>query len=137
MFVKKTIKKWVAALSLTAAIIIGVAYTPDYFEISKNLDLFNAVYRELNVAYVDETKPGQLMKTSIDAMLGSLDPYTVYYTENDIEDYRFQTEGKYGGIGAQVNDIDGKLIIGDPYEGFAAFKVLEREIRSLVLMVIM
>lgn len=122
MFVKKNIKKWVAALSLGAAIIIGVSYTPDYFEISKNLDIFNAVYRELNIAYVDETKPGQLMKTSIDAMLGSLDPYTVYYTENDIEDFRFITTGEYGGIGAQVNDIDGKIIIGDPYEGFAAYK---------------
>ena len=119
---KKSIKKWVASLSLTAAIIVGVSYTPDYFEISKNLDIFNAVYRELNVAYVDETKPGQLMKTSIDAMLGTLDPYTVYYTENDIEDFRYMTTGEYGGIGAQVNDIDGKIIIGDPYEGFAAFK---------------
>ncbi len=122
MFVKKNIKKWGAILSLTAAILIGVSYTPDYFEISKNLDIFNAVYRELNISYVDETKPGQLMKTSIDAMLGSLDPYTVYYTENDIEDFRFITTGEYGGIGAQVNDIDGKIIIGDPYEGFAAYK---------------
>jgi carboxyl-terminal processing protease len=122
MFAKKSIKKWVAALSLTAAIIVGVSYTPDYFEISKNLDIFNAVYRELNVSYVDDTKPGQLMKTSIDAMLGSLDPYTVYYTENDIEDYRFMTTGEYGGIGAQVRDVDGKILIADPYEGFAAYK---------------
>ncbi|MEO6302251.1 MAG: peptidase S41, partial [Bacteroidia bacterium] len=110
---KKSIKKWVAGLSLVAAIIIGVSYTPDYFEISKNLDIFNAVYRELNVSYVDNTKPGQLMKTGIDAMLGSLDPYTVYYTENDIEDFRFITTGEYGGIGAQVNDVDGKILIGD------------------------
>jgi carboxyl-terminal processing protease len=122
MFAKKTIKNWVAALSLSAAIIVGVAYTPDYFEISKNLDIFNAVYRELNVAYVDDTKPGQLMKTSIDAMLGSLDPYTVYYTENDIEDFRFMTTGEYGGIGAQVRDVDGKILIADPYEGFTAYK---------------
>lgn len=122
MFAKKSIKKWVAALSLAAAIIVGVSYTPDYFEISKNLDIFNAVYRELNVSYVDDTKPGQLMKTSIDAMLGSLDPYTVYYTENDIEDYRFMTTGEYGGIGAQVRDVDGKILIADPYEGFAAYK---------------
>ncbi len=97
-------------------------YTPDYFEISKNLDIFNAVYRELNISYVDGTKPGQLMKTGIDAMLNSLDPYTVYYTENDIEDFRFMTTGEYGGIGAAVNDINGKIIISDPYEGFAAYK---------------
>lgn len=122
LIVKKTIKKWVAALSLTAAIVIGVSYTPDYFEISKNLDLFNAVYREVNMAYVDDTKPGQLMKTGIEAMLASLDPYTNYYGENDIEDFRMLTTGQYGGIGSQVNDIDGKIIIENPKEGFAAFK---------------
>ena len=122
MFVKKTIKKWAVSLSLIAIIIVGAAYTPDYFEMSKNLDIFNAVYREINVAYVDDTKPGQLMKTSIDAMLESLDPYTNYYTENDIEDFRFITTGQYGGIGAQVNDFNGKIIIGEPKEGFAAFK---------------
>ncbi|MBA2610698.1 MAG: S41 family peptidase [Bacteroidetes bacterium] len=119
---KKIIKKWVAAISLTAAIIIGVSYTPDYFEISKNLDIFNAVYREVNMAYVDDTKPGQLMKTGIEAMLASLDPYTNYYSENDIEDFRMLTTGQYGGIGSQVNDIDGKIIIENPKEGFAAFK---------------
>jgi carboxyl-terminal processing protease len=74
------------------------------------------------VGYVDGTKPGQLMKTGIDAMLNSLDPYTVYYTENDIEDYRYMTTGEYGGIGATVNDISGKIIVADPYEGFAAYK---------------
>jgi carboxyl-terminal processing protease len=115
-------KKSAMALSIAIVLIISVAYTPDYFEISKNLDIFNAVYRELNVAYVDGTKPGQLMKTGIDAMLNSLDPYTVYYTENDIEDFRYMTTGEYGGIGATVNDINGKIIIADPYEGFAAHK---------------
>ncbi len=115
-------KRWAVSITVLSLIIAGLAYTPDYFEISKNLDIFNAVYRELNVAYVDGTKPGQLMKTGIDAMLGSLDPYTVYYTENDIEDFRFMTTGEYGGIGATVNDINGKIIIADPYEGFTAYK---------------
>lgn len=115
-------KKLTAVFSLIIVLFIGVAYTPDYFEISKNLDIFYSVYKELNVGYVDGTKPGQLMKTGIDAMLNSLDPYTVYYTENDIEDYRFMTTGEYGGIGATVNDIHNKIIIADPYEGFAAYK---------------
>lgn len=116
------IKKAIAAFLLIIVLFVGAAYTPDYFEISKNLDIFYSVYKELNVGYVDGTKPGQLMKTGIDAMLNSLDPYTVYYTENDIEDYRFMTTGEYGGIGATVNDINGKIIIADPYEGFAAHK---------------
>jgi carboxyl-terminal processing protease len=115
-------RKVIAGISLLALTFFALAYTPDYFEISKNLDIFNSVYRELNVAYVDGTKPGQLMKTGIDAMLGSLDPYTVYYTENDIEDFRYLTTGEYGGIGATVNDMDGKIVITDPYEGFSAWK---------------
>lgn len=119
---KHKLKKWIFALSLPLAIFAGFSYTPDYFEISKNLDIFNALYRELNTSYVDGTKPGQLMKTGIEAMLQSLDPYTNYYTENDIEDFRIMTTGEYGGIGASVNDINGKIIISDPYEGFTAHK---------------
>lgn len=119
---KGNFKKWFAAISGIILLFSIVAYTPDYFEISKNLDIFNAIYRELNVSYVDDTKPGQLVKTGIDAMLNSLDPYTVYYTENDIEDYRFMTTGEYGGIGAMVHDVNGKIIITEPYEGFSAFK---------------
>ncbi|MGZ3898902.1 MAG: S41 family peptidase [Bacteroidia bacterium] len=137
MFKTTMIRKWLIALCLPIAISVQAqdknlpqtsaqnlkgSYTPDYFEISKNLDIFNAAYRELNVSYVDGTKPGQLMKTAIDAMLMSLDPYTNYYTENDIEDFRTLTTGEYGGIGASVNDINGKLIIADPVEGFTAFK---------------
>jgi len=115
-------KKVILSGALAIILFVGVSYTPDYFEISKNLDIFYSVYRELNVGYVDGTKPGQLMKTGIDAMLGSLDPYTVYYTENDIEDFRYMTTGEYGGIGATVNDVNVKIVIADPYEGFAAFK---------------
>jgi carboxyl-terminal processing protease len=116
------IRKSAVAFLLICTLFLGVSYSPDYFEISKNLDIFYSVYKELNVGYVDGTKPGQLMKTGIDAMLGSLDPYTVYYTENDIEDYRYMTTGEYGGIGATVNEINGKILIADPYEGFSAYK---------------
>lgn len=115
-------KKQIGIFFIAVVILIGTAYTPDYFEISKNLDIFNSVYRELNISYVDDTKPGQLMKTGIDAMLNSLDPYTVYYTENDIEDFKFMFNGEYGGIGATVMDVDNKITITDPYEGFSAFK---------------
>lgn len=94
----------------------------DLFEISKNLDIFSSLYRVLNESYVDDTKPGQLMKTAIDAMLESLDPYTNFITENDIEDFRYMTTGEYGGVGALVTDIDGKIIVIDPYEGFSAHR---------------
>jgi carboxyl-terminal processing protease len=115
-------KKNSIIICLCIASVFALNFSQDYFEISKNLDVFNTLYRELNIAYVDETKPGQLMKTGIEAMLASLDPYTNYIAENDIEDYRMMTTGEYGGIGALIQDVDKKITITEPYEGFAAYR---------------
>lgn len=115
-------KKYSIIICLCIASVFAFNFSQDYFEVSKNLDVFNTLYRELNIAYVDETKPGQLMKTGIEAMLASLDPYTNYYTENDIEDYRYMTTGEYGGIGALIQDVNNKITITEPYENFSAFK---------------
>lgn len=98
------------------------SYSDDYFEISRNLDIFASLYRELNTYYVDETKPGELIKTGIDAMLESLDPYTNYIPESDIEDYRFMTTGQYGGIGALIAKKGEYIVITDPYYGYPAQK---------------
>ncbi len=117
LFSKKT--NIIVAVLITGMFSFSFVKT-DLFEISKNLDIFANLYRVLNESYVDETKPGQLMKTGIDAMLESLDPYTNYITENDIEDFMYMTTGEYGGIGALVTDIDGKITVVDPYEGFSA-----------------
>lgn len=114
-------KKYIIIISICIASVFAFNFSQDYFEVSKNLDVFNTLYRELNIAYVDETKPGQLMKTGIEAMLASLDPYTNYYTENDIEDYRYMTTGEYGGIGALIQDVNKKITITEPYEGFAVY----------------
>ena len=109
--------------------ILGVSFffyssklADDYFEISKNLDIFANIYKQLNIYYVDDTQPGQLMKTGIDAMLESLDPYTVYYPESEIEDYRFMTTGEYGGIGALIRRRGDQVMVAEPYEGFPAQK---------------
>jgi len=91
-----------------------------YFEITKNLDIFATLYKEVNTYYVDEVDPNQLIKTGINAMLGSLDPYTNYIPEDDIEDYRTMTTGQYGGIGALIGTRNGKNMIIMPYEGFPA-----------------
>lgn len=115
---KKTIIIGVIALSS----VFSVGYVDSYFEISKNLDIFATLYKELNIYYVDETKPGELMKTGIDAMLQSLDPYTNFYPESDIEDYRFMTTGEYGGIGSIISKKDSLMVISEPYEGFPAQK---------------
>jgi carboxyl-terminal processing protease len=100
----------------------AVAPGDNFFEISKNLEIFATLYKELNLYYVDETQPGDLMKTGIDAMLESLDPYTNYITESNIEDYRFMTTGQYGGIGSLIRSIDGDVYISEPYEGSPAQK---------------
>ncbi len=96
--------------------------TSDRFEIGKNLDIFTELYKEVNRTYVDGTQPGDLMKTGIDAMLESLDPYTVYYPESDIENYKLMTTGQYGGIGARIRKIDDFVVVSEPYEGFPAHK---------------
>jgi carboxyl-terminal processing protease len=95
---------------------------PDYFEISKNLKLVASVYEKINNYYVDEILPGRVMKKGIDAMLKSLDPYTVYISEAQIEDFRFATTGEYGGIGANIKKRDKKTIVSELYENSPAEK---------------
>ena len=100
----------------------GLAFRDDFFEISKNLDIFATLFREVNLYYVDEVKPGDLMKTGIDAMLESLDPYTNFIPEEDIEDARFMTTGQYGGIGALIRMKDDYIVVAEPYENAPAAK---------------
>lgn len=123
---RKVARRVALPLALVMGGFIGFAATDKnddhLFEISKNMEIFGTLFQQLNKLYVDEPQPGALMKTGIDAMLSSLDPYTNYIPEEEIEDYRYQTSGEYGGIGAQVRQIGDKIVIAEPYEGFAAQK---------------
>jgi len=110
----------IAAISVSS--FFSYSFVDNYFEISKNLDIFATLFRELNIYYVDETNPGELIKKGIDEMLESLDPYTNYIPESDIEDYRFMTTGEYGGIGAAIHQKGDFVVVSEPYEGFAAQK---------------
>jgi carboxyl-terminal processing protease len=92
------------------------------FETLKSLEIMDQIYEHLELYFVDETKNGQLAKTGIDAMLKELDPYTVYYHESNIEDYRLMTTGQYGGIGALIRQIGDFSYISEPYEGKPAQK---------------
>ncbi|MEN8731216.1 MAG: S41 family peptidase [Bacteroidia bacterium] len=94
----------------------------DYFEISKNLDIFAEVYKEVNTTYVDEVKPGELIRAAVDGMLQSLDPYTNFYSEAQAEDYRYQVTGTYAGIGSTIRTIDEYVYIESPMDGFPAYK---------------
>jgi carboxyl-terminal processing protease len=119
---QKRIKLGIVLFIIAFASIGSMGFVESYFEISKNLDIFCTVYREVNVHYVEETNPGKLIKAGIDAMLADLDPYTNYIPESDIEDYRFMTTHEYGGIGALIGTRDKYVIISEPYENFPADK---------------
>ncbi len=117
-------KKWVAAVVVLMGL-GGLALTPPaerYFEIAKNLEIFASLFREVNTLYVDEVSPQKMMRTGIDAMLNSLDPYTNYISEDEIEDYRTQNTGQYGGIGALTRQFGNRTVVTMVYEGFPAFK---------------
>lgn len=119
-------RKWKAFL-VAASLSLGfVAFDQPVndrtFEIVKNLDIFATLYKEVNSYYVDEINPSQLMRKGIGSMLSSLDPYTTYIPEDDIEDYRTITTGEYGGIGAVVDKKDGVSTIVLPYEGYPAHR---------------
>jgi len=119
---KKKLKIVLLTIVMSSFAIFSIGVSESYFEIAKNLDIFNSLYKELNSLYVDDTDPGELMKESIDHMLESLDPYTTYIPESEIEDFRFMTTGQYGGIGAVITKRDEHVYISEPYEGFAAQK---------------
>jgi carboxyl-terminal processing protease len=118
-------KKWVLAIPVLTTAIILFSYTSPgerYFEIAKNLDIFATMFKEVNAYYVDEVNPNTFMRAGIDAMLASLDPYTNYIPEDDIEDYRFMTTNQYGGIGAIIARYNNVNRVIMPYEGFPAYE---------------
>ncbi|MGL1885305.1 MAG: S41 family peptidase [Reichenbachiella sp.] len=120
---KKSRKILIGLLSL--GLVTGLwSFSNDdrYFEMAKNLDIFSALYTEVNTYYVDEINPNDLIETGIKSMLKKLDPYTVYIPEDDIEDYRTNATGQYGGIGILSNNINGKHLVLDLYKDSPAFE---------------
>ena len=108
---------------LFAVLLFDVAAQNDKsFEIAKNLEIFANVYKNLHLYYVDDVDPGKTMKTAIDAMLASLDPYTNYFPESDMEDVKLQLLGQYGGVGALIHQRGDNVYISEPYEGLPADK---------------
>ncbi len=115
------VKLLLIALALTATTALGQT-KHNNFEISKSIDIYNNVLRQLNMYYVDEINPAELNESAINAMLDGLDPYTVFIPESQIEDVKLMTTGEYGGIGAIIQFFEGKSQIAEPYEGFPAAK---------------
>lgn len=110
----------VCLLMFSTCVVAQNKYDDKGFEISKNLEIFSTVYKNLQLNYVDDIEPGKLMKTAIDAMLASLDPYTVYIPESEIEDVKMQLMGQYGGIGMLIHQRGDYVYASEPYEGMPA-----------------
>jgi carboxyl-terminal processing protease len=120
--VKKKVIIIVFAVVTAFTSIFMVVGDKDDFKIIKNLDIYFTLFRELNLYYVDQTDPEKLIKSSIDAMLASLDPYTVFIPESELDDFKFMTSGEYGGIGAYIRKSGEFVQITEPYENFPAAK---------------
>ena len=115
-------KKYILPIFAAAFLYVGVSFKDDYFEIAKQIEIFTTLFKELNTNYVDETNPGELMDKAVKSMLASLDPYTVYFNEQDVVKFKINNTGEYTGIGAQIARKEDKLIIKEPYKNFPADK---------------
>lgn len=101
---------------------VGASFKDDFFEIAKQIEIFTDLFKEVNMNYVDQTNPAELMDKAIKAMLADLDPYTVYFNEADVVKFKINNTGEYTGIGAMVTRKDAALIIKEPYKGYPADK---------------
>lgn len=119
---KKRIFYLLTSLTLLLLIFSFSKPAERYFEIAKNLDIFATLFKEVNALYVDDVNPNKLVRTGIDAMLNSLDPYTNYIPEDEVEDYRTLNTGQYGGIGAVTREINNKTVVTMIMEGYGAQK---------------
>ena len=115
-------KKYILPVVASAFLFLGVSFRDDFFEIAKQIEIFTTLFKELNMNYVDETNPGDLMDKAVKGMLTSLDPYTVYFNEQDVVKFKINNTGEYTGIGAQITRKEDKLIIKEPYKNFPADK---------------
>lgn len=115
-------KKFIIPVVASAFLYVGVSFKDDYFEIAKQIEIFTTLFKELNKNYVDETTPADLMNNAIKGMLSSLDPYTVYFNEQEVLKFKINNTGEYTGIGALITRKDDKLIIKEPYKNFPADK---------------
>lgn len=118
-------KKFLWAVAIALVMMGAVAFsTPGerYFEIAKNLEIFASVFKEVNNLYVDDINPNQLVQSGIDTMLASLDPYTNYIPEDEVEDFRTTNTGQYGGIGITTRQLGNRTVVTEVMPGYSADK---------------
>lgn len=115
-----SLKKYIIVALLGGFGVLASAFKNDFFEIAKQIEIFTTLFKTVNVNYVDQTNPGQLMDKAIKSMLSELDPYTVFFNEADVVKFKINNSGEYTGIGAIVTRKNGKLVLKEIYKGYAA-----------------
>lgn len=115
-------KKIVLPVLAAGVFFIGTSFKDDFFEIAKQIEIFTEVFKTVNMNYVDQTNPGQIMDKAIKSMLADLDPYTNYFNEQDVVKFKINATGEYTGIGALITRKNGRLIILEPYKNYPADK---------------
>ncbi|SHI40741.1 S41 family peptidase [Flavobacterium terrae] len=115
-------KRYILPAIAGGFLFVGVSFKEDFFEIAKQIEIFTTLFKTVNMNYVDQTNPANLMDKAIKTMLAELDPYTVYFNEQDVARFKINNTGEYTGIGALVSRKDGKLIIREPYKNYPADK---------------
>jgi carboxyl-terminal processing protease len=115
-------KRFLIVIAACSFLFVGASFKEDFFEIAKQIEIFTTLFKTLNMNYVDQTNPADLMNKAIKNMLEELDPYTVYFNEQDVAKFKINNTGEYTGIGAMVTRREGKLLIREPYKNYPADK---------------
>ncbi len=122
-YMKKNYKRLFISAGIISLALVIFSFNDDLFQISKNLDVFAALYKEVNINYVDDINSSKMIKTGVDAMLDGLDPYTEFVPESEIEEYKLHyVSTEYGGIGAGIFSRNNNVYVSDVFEGFPAQK---------------
>ena len=115
--------KWLVVLTVFLLVVVAAQKPAEkYFDIAKSLDIFATLFKEVNAYYVDEVEPQKLIRHGIEGMLESLDPYTDYIPEDELETFQITTTGQYGGIGALIGIVNKKIVVTHPYKNFPAYR---------------
>jgi carboxyl-terminal processing protease len=115
-------KRYILPVVAGGFLFVGVSFQDDFFEIAKQIEIFTTLFKTVNMNYVDQTNPANLMDKAIKSMLADLDPYTNYFNEGDVARFKINSTGEYTGIGAMISRKEGKTYIREPYKGYAADK---------------
>ncbi|MGG7035891.1 MAG: S41 family peptidase [Flavobacterium sp.] len=115
-------KRYILPLIASGLLFVGASFKDDFFEIAKQIEIFTEVFKVVNMNYVDQTNPGEMMNKAIKAMLNELDPYTNFFNEQDAIRFKINTTGEYTGIGAMITRSGDKIVVREPYKGYPADK---------------